>query len=1287
MKHSLFCRCDAIRHRNRLTTVFVSCLTLALTLTLTETRAASIGINFGVGSNGSADPDPVAMSAAEVAGVAPQANWNSFGGVVQATPQALLLDDGTPSGATVTWNCDSLWDTSPSSLLDGSPSDARMMFGYLDASNTSVTTVTVSGIPASFQSSGYRVIIYCDEDNGGGQRVGAYTLNGVTVYARDAANSVFTGLYAKGQSSTAPTGAQNSNSAGALQIPAGNYIEFTNLTAASLTLTARGSVSSDTYNRAPVNGIQIIANSSVTPVVTTRHVTSPDGTVDVTVSDQDGLSYSVNVDGNPVVTRSALGMAFGNGTLLGPGTTITSATFSSIDDSWTNSFGPNRSVKGGCNEGHFILASKDGRTFGLFMRAYDNGVAFRYEIPTASGLGSFTVTNELSQFAYGGNWSCRLGTPNAADESTYPAQTLSSLPSAYKGVVPLLVQTQPAGVFVSVTESDLRDWAGMCIQGSVGGSAQANLSMRSDGKGMVASTAPRNSPWRVLMLARAPEELLRNELVATLATPSMIADTSWIQPGACAWDAWWTGVNAYDSTYTGVNARGNTQSDKDYIDLAAQMGWPYQLVDWFWYSNGDFNQVNPSIDIPGLISYAASKGIKLLIWAHSADVKSRGIASSLDLFKSYGFAGVKVDFFNSQSQETVQYVESLVQQAAARGMLVDCHGVYHPTGLARTWPNFITQEGVRGNEYNKLDKTATSDHETSLALTRATLGPMDFTPGGFRNRYSSQFSVTWPAQVQVTRARELALPVIYPSPLTVFCDSPASYAGQPGLGFLQSFPTVWDKSAVLTASLTGNVAVARQSGNIWRLGVLGASSGGTVDLNLGFLGSGQWELAEYADSPVTGAAATDLAVGSRVVAAGDTLTVKTNQSGGYAGILRPLPSAYFSGWQSADVGSVAAAGSFSNTGGTVTIAGSGADIWGSTDAFRFAWLAAFGDCEIVARLVSMDNSQPSAKAGLMIRDALNPSSSFAMNLMTPANGNWMEARTSAGASITAYSGSVANASFPRWLRLTRVGNVFTSYYGDSATGPWTTFGSATITMGNAAFIGLAVTSHADGTLCSALFDHVSVSAAPLAPPDVVASPAAAGGVQLSWTAVNLADSYEIRRAGSQNGTYSLVATGVGSPSYTDSTAAPGQTYFYIVRAVNTRGSSADSTQGSATAYTQVQVWRLQNFGTIDNTGNAADGADPDGDGMTNAQEFTSGTDPNSRVSLLKINQIQASGSDLVVSFATVTGKTYRLERSDTLQAGSWATVQDNIAGSGSMVQITDANAAAQPKRFYRVLAW
>ena len=197
-------------------------------------------------------------------------------------------------------------------------------------------------------------------------------------------------------------------------------------------------------------------------------------------------------------------------------------------------------------------------------------------------------------------------------------------------------------------------------------------------------------------------------------------DFSWIQPGACAWDSWWTGTNPFDSDprHRGVDSRGTTPSHKEYIDFAAEMGWPYQLMDWYWYhgmtsynkslhSNpnpmrADFKQSVPDINVPELVQYAKSKNVRLLIWAHSLDIETFGVEDALSYLADQGFAGVKIDFLNSQSQETVQWCEKVLATAAKHHLLIDFHGTYKPTGLARTYPNFITQEGVLGNEYNKL---------------------------------------------------------------------------------------------------------------------------------------------------------------------------------------------------------------------------------------------------------------------------------------------------------------------------------------------------------------------------------------------------------------------------------------------------------------------------------------------------------------------------------------------------------------------------------------------------------
>ncbi|HLP75961.1 MAG TPA: glycoside hydrolase family 97 catalytic domain-containing protein, partial [Candidatus Paceibacterota bacterium] len=533
------------------------------------------------------------------------------------------------------------------------------------------------------------------------------------------------------------------------------------------------------------------------------------------------------------------------------------------------------------------------------VRAYDDGVAFRYDLPGRSG---FVLTDELTEFRFVGDYRCWAGGESACAENEYPEAKLSAIPSGkpgqpYRSVLPLVAET-PSGYF-AIAESDVLDWSGMSLAGTGTSAVKAVLDGRADGNGLVVSSTPRVSPWRVLMFGRTAGELVGSDLIATLATPCRLQDTSWIKPGACAWDAWWTGINPHDSNpqHRAVEARGTTPSHKEYIDFAAKMGWPYQLVDWYWYEGmtsymkslhsspnpklADFRKPVPEVNIPELMAYAKLKNVRLLIWAHSLDIETFGVEEALKYFAEQGFAGVKIDFLNSQSQETVAWCEKVLATAAKYHLLVDFHGTYKPTGMARTYPNFITQEGVLGNEYNKLGgNLITPQHTINLAFTRALLGPMDFTPGGFINRAPKDFKVTAPTQVMGTRARQLAMTVIYPSPLLVLCDSPANYRGQPGVDFLKIVPTVWDDTRVLDGAMGEHLVIARRSGARWFLGALTDQNARDLSVKLDFLGQGSWKAKIWKDAPDSGTAAEHLLTEGRTVNADEVLNLHLAASGG-----------------------------------------------------------------------------------------------------------------------------------------------------------------------------------------------------------------------------------------------------------------------------------------------------------------------------------------------------------------------------------------------------------------------
>ena len=642
-----------------------------------------------------------------------------------------------------------------------------------------------------------------------------------------------------------------------------------------------------------------------------QSVTSPDGTIKLTVTDEGALRYRVEVDGKAVLNPSRLGLEFADGVTLGAAAKVEKVKRSRHDGTWENHFGQRRTVRDHWNQLELTLI-ESGRRFGVIVRAYDNGVAFRYSLPESSHLGNFVLDRELTEFVFADDFRCWAGEESDCAENQYPEGKLSLIPqhngakpggAPYKSVLPLLVQTP--GRVVAVAESDLRDWAGMFVTGTGSPRVAVTLAPRKDGRGCVVSTAPRMSPWRVLMIARTARELPGSDLIANLSTPSKLSGTSWIKPGAAAWDPWWTGVNPNLPDTQGIGARGDTKADMDYINFASEMGWTYQLVDWMWYKDCtgyqillnldgknpprppvDFSIFAPEMDIPALLAHAKEKHVRLLMWLHSYDLERYGIEKACALFASWGVAGLKIDFMNSDNQETVAWYEKVIATAARHHLLVDFHGAYKATGLNRTYPNYITQEGVLGNEYNKFSVKCTPHHTVTLPFTRGLLGPMDFTPGGFVHRTEATLDQrASPAVVMGTRARQLALPVIYFSPLTVFCDSPRNYRGAAGVEFYRGLPTVWDETVVLDAAICGHIVLARRAGERWWLAGMNGGDARNVSVPLSFLGKGKWKLRSFADQPESAAEPQRVTEQLSVVDAATKLELRFAPAGGYVATL------------------------------------------------------------------------------------------------------------------------------------------------------------------------------------------------------------------------------------------------------------------------------------------------------------------------------------------------------------------------------------------------------------------
>ncbi len=502
------------------------------------------------------------------------------------------------------------------------------------------------------------------------------------------------------------------------------------------------------------------------------------------------------------------------------------------------------------------MADARGRTLGVVVRAYDDGIALRYRLPLPA-QGELQVKEDLTGFLFPRDYACwalNLGRFGTSHEGEYDPIAASKLRPMQLVELPLVCGTGEGTASFAITEADLDDYAGLYLSGRGDGrlGVEARLSPRLDTP-QLAVRLPRGevapaghlTPWRVLLLGDSPGALVESNLISSLNPPTPIADTSWIRPGKTAWD-WWSGGLAPDVADAGMN----TATIKRYIDHAAALKLEYMLIDDGWYvgstSNGHYNadaditRPIPVLDLPAVIAYARERGVGIWLWAHWKSLAPR-MDEVFARYRDMGIRGVKVDFMDRDDQEMVAFFHKMMRSAADHRLMLDLHGAYRPTGLNRTLPNFLTREGVLGAEYNKWSRRITPTHNVTLPFTRMLLGPMDYTPGGFRNMTPEQFQVSFNGpQVMGTRAHQLAMFVVYESGLQMVADSPDVYTDgkgglAPGADFLSLVPARWDETRVLAGEIGQYIVVGRRSGRDWYIGAMTNESPRTLQVPLDFL--------------------------------------------------------------------------------------------------------------------------------------------------------------------------------------------------------------------------------------------------------------------------------------------------------------------------------------------------------------------------------------------------------------------------------------------------------------------
>ncbi|MGZ9098789.1 MAG: glycoside hydrolase family 97 protein [Brevundimonas sp.] len=651
-----------------------------------------------------------------------------------------------------------------------------------------------------------------------------------------------------------------------------------------------------------ISGVLLLApgSASAAQAEVLARLTSPDGRIEVVVDQgaDGGPRYAVSRDGRPILAPSALGLDLDKGGLLGPAlrTEAAARTTSGRDD--YRLLGRQSRVQADWRELQLSFAEQGPapRRLQLTFRAYDDGVAFRYTVPTDAGLEAVGLKAEATLFAFPADYRCwglNLGRFNTAHEGEFDPIAASRIRDHNAYDAPLVCETGGEGPAFAIAEADLRDYAGLYLsgRGDGGPGLQVRLAPRPDDPQIAVRSrigSPLRTPWRVVMIGDRAGDLIASPLVTNL-NPDPAFDAAWVRPGKSAWD-WWNGGQIAAVPGSGMN----TATFKAFIDFAAANGLQYVMIDEGWCRGAggagvvrtgvDVTRSIPEMDIPALVAYGRERGVGVILWLNWKALDAQ-FDAALDQYQAWGVAGLKVDFMDRDDQLMVDWYHRLLSQAAEHRLLVDLHGAYHPTGLTRTYPNFVTQEGVLGAEYNKWSARVTASHNVTLPYTRMLVGPMDYTPGGFRNvapeAFSSRFILP---TVMTTRAHGLAMFVVYESPLTVVADTPDAYRDQPETAFIAGVPTTWDETRFLDGEIGQSIVLARRKGGDWYLGAMTNEQGRRVSVPLAFLGGGRFEATIYAD----GDSPAQTRISKRIVTARETLDLSLAASGGAAVRITPV---------------------------------------------------------------------------------------------------------------------------------------------------------------------------------------------------------------------------------------------------------------------------------------------------------------------------------------------------------------------------------------------------------------
>ena len=538
--------------------------------------------------------------------------------------------------------------------------------------------------------------------------------------------------------------------------------------------------------------------------------------------------------------------------------------------------------------------------YAVAFRAYNEGVAYRFE--TSLPDKQVKVYAEEANF----NFSSNDVVYYPQEDSFYSHNERKYLPQKLSEIAPMFIATLPAvvdvgnGAKLAIAESDLSDYPGLWLRGGAPQFAlhatfppyplkeqqtsDRDYKVVQEADYIAVTSGTRTYPWRVLGICDRDGDLITNQLVYLLESPSKVEDTSWIHPGKVSWD-WW---NDWNIDRVDFHAGINTKTYEYYVDFAAKYGLPYIILDDGWYKLGDLLTVTPDLNMEELVAYAKQKNVGLILWASWKTLDDQ-LIPALDQFEKWGIKGIKVDFMQRSDQIMINYFDKVCREAAKRHMLVDFHGDQKPAVMTRTWPNLINTEGVRGMEWSKWSWESDPAHNISLPFTRMFLGPLDFTPGAMRNATKQTFAPIMSQPMALgTRCQQLAMYVVYEAPLQMLSDSPSNYLREPeAMQFLSVVPTVWDETRVLGAKISEYVLLARRNGSDWYVGAMTNWTPRDLEVDFSFLPDGNFTLDSYEDGVNADRNASDYKKTTRQVNKSTKLKIHLAPGGGWAARVHP----------------------------------------------------------------------------------------------------------------------------------------------------------------------------------------------------------------------------------------------------------------------------------------------------------------------------------------------------------------------------------------------------------------